>query len=216
MLSTVPIRDMVLKGKASEEEVLGAIRGYYLRERCDGLFLTAVSHLGVRLPVERLVRSLEAASDLRFVIIDGAQEFAHVSAEIRNDYCDLYLTGCHKWLQAYQPMGLAFYGRRRSRLQIETAASHLLRTGELNDPLLQFSTQLESHALDDRTETVNLACLFTCQGAVGRCPGDPHPFLLPPPKAGESQSSRHRGSGLRLAASASTPVLSHRHSAPAS
>jgi hypothetical protein len=165
-VTTAPLREMVLQGQAGEEDVLDAIRTHYLREGCDGLFLTAVSHLGVRLPVERLVRSLEAAREPRFVVIDGAQEFCHVSADLRNDYCDIYLAGCHKWLQAYHPMGLAFYGRRRSRLVIETVLPRSVASGELDDPLLRFSEQLESGALDSRTETVSLACLFSCQGAV--------------------------------------------------
>jgi hypothetical protein len=165
-LTIVPVRDLAMQGRATDDEILDLVRTHYLRERCDGLFLTAVSHLGVRLPVEKLVRSLEAADPPRFVVIDGAQEFCHVTADLRNDYCDLYLAGCHKWLQAYHPMGLAFYGRRRSRFVIETALRDLLACGELDDPLLRFSTQLESDALDDRTETVSLGCLFSCQGAV--------------------------------------------------
>src|SRR5207245_2853810 len=98
--TTVPIRDMVLEGKACKEEVLTALRDRYLRARCDGLFLTGISHLGIRLPIEELVRSLEGAREPRFVVVDGAQEFCHVPLDLRNDYCDLYLAGCHKWLQA--------------------------------------------------------------------------------------------------------------------
>lgn len=165
-LTSVPVRDMALHGQAGEDEIVEAILTNYLRQRCDGLFLTAVSHQGVRQPVERLVRSLEAVAEPRFVVIDGSQEFCHVSADLRHEYCDLYLAGCHKWLQAYHPMGLAFYGRRRSRFVIETVLDQLVFKGELDDPLLRFSTQLETDRLDSRTETVNLACLFSCQGAV--------------------------------------------------
>jgi hypothetical protein len=165
-LTSVPVRDMALHSRAGEEEIVEAILAHYLRQRCDGLFLTAVSHQGVRLPVERLVRSLEAVAEPRFVVIDGSQEFCHVTADLRHEYCDLYLAGCHKWLQAYHPMGLAFYGRRRSRFMIETVLDHLVSKGELDDPLLHFSTQLETDRLDGRTETVALACLFSCQGAV--------------------------------------------------
>ena len=162
----VPVRDLVMRERTTEDEVLDAVRTHYLRQRCDGLFLTAVSHLGIRLPVEQLVRSLEEAREPRFVVIDGAQEFCHVSADLRNDFCDLYLAGCHKWLQAYHPMGLAFYGRRRSQFIIETALKDLVTAGQLDDPLLRFSKQLESDTLDGRTETVSLGCLFSCLGAV--------------------------------------------------
>jgi len=165
-LTTASVRDMALQGQASEDEIVEAVRSRYLEKRCDGLFLTAVSHLGVRLPVERLVRSLEAVCEPRFVVIDGAQEFCHVSADLHHEYCDLYMAGCHKWLQAYHPMGLAFYGRRRSRFVIETILGQLVSAGDLDDPLLRFSAQLESGNLDGGTETVNLACMFSCQGAV--------------------------------------------------
>jgi hypothetical protein len=165
-VTVAPVRDLALQRCAGEEEIVEVVAGHYLREHCDGLFLTAVSHLGVRLPVERLVRALEARCAPRFVVIDGAQEFCHVTADLRHEYCDLYLAGCHKWLQACHPMGLAFYGRRRSRFVIETILGHLLASGELDDPLLAFSQQLESGSLNGRTETVNLACLFSCQGAV--------------------------------------------------
>jgi len=110
-------------------------------------------------------KTVRATADLGGSV-DGSQEFCHVSSDLRHEYCDLYLAGCHKWLQAYHPMGLAFYGRRRSRFVIETVLDHLLRQGELDDPLLRFSTQLETDRLDGRTETVSLACLFSCQGAV--------------------------------------------------
>jgi selenocysteine lyase/cysteine desulfurase len=165
-LTSVPVRDGVLHGQAGEDDIVETVRAHYLRERCDGLLLTSVSHQGVRLPVERIVRSLEAMAEPRFVVIDGSQEFCHVAADLQHEYCDLYLAGCHKWLQAYHPMGLAFYGRRRSRSMIETVLGHFLGTGELDDPLLRFSAQLEGNCLDGRTETVNLACLFSGQGAV--------------------------------------------------
>ncbi len=38
--------------------------------------------------------------------------------------------------------------------------------GELDDPLLRFTTQIEVAAVEGDTETVNLVPLFTCQGAA--------------------------------------------------
>ena len=63
-------------------------------------------------------------------------------------------------------MGLGFYGRRRSRARIETLLKHLLASGEIEDPLLRFTRQLETATLDADTETVNLIPLFTCRGAA--------------------------------------------------
>ncbi|HUY32810.1 MAG TPA: hypothetical protein VMV69_08515 [Pirellulales bacterium] len=49
---------------------------------------------------------------------------------------------------------------------IETLVSKLLSSGELDDPLLRFTTQIETARLDGETETVSLIPLFTCQGAA--------------------------------------------------
>ncbi|MBX9578871.1 MAG: aminotransferase class V-fold PLP-dependent enzyme [Gemmataceae bacterium] len=174
-VTTVPLLRRLLDGRLSEDEAVEVVRAAYLREGCDGLFLTAVSNLGVRLPIERVVRSLEAAGAVRFVVIDGAQDFCHAPADLRNDYGDLYLAGSHKWLGAYHPMGLGFYGRPRSRSFIETVLALLVAGGGLDDPLLRFSTQLEDDALDGTTETVGLAPVFACQGAVADALAGPRP-----------------------------------------
>jgi selenocysteine lyase/cysteine desulfurase len=162
----VPVRGIVSGGQANEEDVIEVVQRCFVTERCDGLFLPAVSHLGYRLPVARIVRTLEKVRELRFVVVDGAQDFCHVSEDLRNEYCDLYLAGGHKWLQGFHPIGLGFYGRQRSRGMIETLLAHLLMRGELDDPLLRFTTQIEIAALEGDTETVNLVPLFTCQGAA--------------------------------------------------
>lgn len=165
-VAPLAVRDLLCDGKTSEDELIETVKARFLAADCDGLFLTAVSHLGVRLPVERLVKTLETARPLRIVVIDGAQDFCHVSADLSHEYCDLYLASCHKWLEGFHPMGLGFYGRRRSLARIETLLGHMLASGELDDPLLSFTSQLETGVLDGDTETVNLIPLFTCQGAA--------------------------------------------------
>jgi selenocysteine lyase/cysteine desulfurase len=165
-VTTIPVGDALLRGQMVQDEVVEFIRAEFLRQGCDGLFLTAVSNLGVRLPVGRLVKAIEADRAVRFIVIDGAQEFCQVSSDLRYEYCDLYLTGCHKWLRAYHPMGLGFYGRRQSRSFIETVLAEMMAAGHFDDPLLEFSGQLEAGAPARPVETVNLAALFSCQGAV--------------------------------------------------
>lgn len=165
-LMPVKVQALLAGDGTTDDEIIQAIRDQFQRSEADGLFLTAVSHLGQRLPLQRLVRSLETVRELRFVVVDGAQDFCHVSADLSMEYCDLYLTGSQKWLQGFHPMGLGYYGRKRSRGIIQTLLNHLLATGELDDPLLRFTTQLETAMLDGETETVNLISLFTCQGAA--------------------------------------------------
>ena len=166
VLTKVGLLDEALSGKLSEGDMIAKICETFLNEKCDGLFLTAVSNLGMRLPVAQIVKELETVATVRFVVIDGAQEFRHVPGDLGQDCCDLYLTGVHKWFRAYHPLGLAFYGRLRSRTYIETQLMRLLTAGEMDDPLLRFSTQLENDTLDGTTETVNLAPLFSCLGAT--------------------------------------------------
>lgn len=165
-VTTAAVRSLTSDGCATEDDVIRQVCRQFRESRCDGLFLTAVSHLGIRLPVERLVRTLEAAGELRFVVVDGAQDFCHVSADLGHEYCDLYLASCHKWLQGFHPLGLGFYGRRSSRPVVERVLQHLLTNGDLDDPLLRFTTQMERGSMDGETETVNLLPLFSGQGAA--------------------------------------------------
>jgi Aminotransferase class-V len=165
-ITLVSIRRAIVDSHASEDEVVEQICGAFAQQSCDGLFLTAVNNQGIRLPVERLVRLLEAKHRICFVVVDGAQDFCHVSSDLRGEYCDFYLAGSHKWLGAHCPMGLGFYGRKRSRGFVETILDKMLAIGDLDDPLLRFVTQLEARTGSGTTETVNLLPLFCCQGAV--------------------------------------------------
>lgn len=176
-VTTVSLRDVLLRDHANVNDVVEAAKATFLEAGCDGLFLTAVSHRGLHLPCEALVRALEAAREVRSVVIDGAQDFCHASADLSHEYCDLYLAGCHKWLGAFHPMGLGFYGRHSSARMIETLVASLLASRELDDPLLKFTTQIETAKLDGETETVGLIPLFTCLGAVEDALD--HPCSLP-------------------------------------
>ena len=179
VVTTLAVRELMCNGQATEDQLVEAVRSRFVQSDCDGLFLTAVSNLGFRLPVERLVRALEAARELRFVVIDGAQDFCHVSADLGNEYCDLYLASCHKWLQGFHPMGLGFYGRHRSRSMIETAAPPAAFAGANSMTRCCGSRHSwKSAALDGETETVNLIPLFTSQGAAADALERPSP----PPK----------------------------------
>jgi hypothetical protein len=165
-LTTVSLCAELLRGAIDENEVIRRIQAEFIKHECDGLLLPAVSHLGVRLPVQAIHREIEKHHEVRFVVVDGAQDFCHVTSDLRNDCCDLYLTGCHKWLGASQPMGLAFYGRRRSRAFIETVLARLIKSRQIDDPLLRFVELLCRGTTHPFEETVNISPLFSCQGAV--------------------------------------------------
>lgn len=175
-ITCVPLREAVLWGRMTIAEAVERVRDEFARGECDGLFLPAVSNWGVRLPVREIVRAVEATQRPRFVVVDGAQELSHAAADLKDEFCDLYLAGVSKWLGAGNPMGLGFYGRRRSRSFIETTLTYLMRAGEIDDPLLRFSAELEGQPDLSVSETVGLVPLFACQGAVadalagGTCP----------------------------------------------
>ena len=177
-VTTVPIRSGALYGAMPAAEVVGRIASAYREGDCDGLFLTAVSHEGVRLPVRDIVRAVGVSSRPRFVAVDGAQDLCHGQTDLGGDWCDLYLAGCQKWLGAYHPMGLGFLGRDRSAALIEAELGDLLARGQLDDPLLRFTDGLDREEPDPLGETVGLASLFSCRGAVadvlgaGRPPAD--------------------------------------------
>ena len=164
-VTPVALRTEVLSGRVGEAELIDRVCAAFGRERCDGLFLSAVSNWGVRVPVERIVRRVEQAHRVWLVVVDGAQEFCHTPGRLDTEYCDLYLTGCHKWLGAHHPMGLAFFGRSRSRRAVDALVTTMTESGDLDDPLLRFSTQLET-GTHVAMETLDLLPLFTARAAI--------------------------------------------------
>ncbi|MEO2090000.1 MAG: aminotransferase class V-fold PLP-dependent enzyme [Gemmataceae bacterium] len=165
-LTEVPLREGVLSGRLTDAELVEVVCDRFARAGCDGLYLTAVNNLGVRFPVERVVRRLEAAHAVRVVVVDAAQEFCHVPLPLLTVSCDLYLAGAHKWLRGYHPLGVAFYGRRQSCGRVRTVLAQAVRSGEIDDPLLRFTARLESGTDEHLSETVNLAPLFSTTGAL--------------------------------------------------
>ena len=156
----------MFSGRLTETELIDFVCDRFAEAKCDGLYLTSVNNLGVRFPVERVVRRLESAHSVRIVVVDGAQAFCHIPDSLQSETCDLYLAGAHKWLRGYNPLGMAFYGRRQSRGRVRTALAHGVRSGEIDDPLLRFTARLESGTDEHLSETVNLTPLFSTNGAL--------------------------------------------------
>jgi selenocysteine lyase/cysteine desulfurase len=165
-VTRLAIRNDILSGRLTESELVDVICDQFSQAKCDGLYLTAVSNIGVRFPTERIVRRLETNHTVRAVVIDGAQEFCQLPSSLASSCCDLYLTGTHKWLCAYHPLGIAFYGRERSRERVQTMLAHMISSREIDDQLLRFTSRLEMGAVERISETVNITPLFSAQGAV--------------------------------------------------
>jgi hypothetical protein len=163
-LAFFPAREACFRGGLQAAEFIRALATHYRREQCEGLFLSAVSFEGVRLPIAEVIVSLSDVRPPRFIVVDGAQALAHVPANI--PVCDVYLAGCHKWLAAGHPMGLAFHPRQNSQDFLRTLADEMVADGDLDDPLLAFTAQLENRRLEPFSETVSLSSLFSCAAAA--------------------------------------------------
>lgn len=165
-LVVLSVRRWILRQGATRESLVQRVAGLYDRRRCDGAFLTAISNDGIRLPVAAIFDAMNSQAALRFAAVDGAQEIGQANVAIPSTLCDFYFAGCHKWLGAYQPMGLAFGGRPETWAFCNRHIRQAIQADTANDPLLCFSSQLVANKLDSVSETANLAPLFTCHGAI--------------------------------------------------
>ncbi len=166
VLVSIPIRGEVLSGQLHSGGLISCLARAYGHHGCDGFFLAAVSHDGVRVPVASLLTAIRQQAELRLAVIDGAQELAHVPVNLAAAHCDIWLAGCHKWLGAHQPLGVAVLGNPASATGLHEALVADCRTSLGDDPLLRFLLHLDDQGVDDVPETVNLAPLFTAWGAL--------------------------------------------------
>jgi hypothetical protein len=153
----IRLRAAVFSEQLSETEVIERIATVYSRARCDGAFLTAVTHDGVRLPVDRIIERLRIISPLSFVVVDASQAIGHVPDELGIQQADLVVAGVHKWLRAGLPMGVGFGSH---------AAIADIRKALYSDPLLALTSRSRVRAREVN-ETVNVWPLFSCHAAVG-------------------------------------------------
>ncbi|MDC0936279.1 aminotransferase class V-fold PLP-dependent enzyme [Pirellulales bacterium] len=161
----IPLRHMIHRG-ADVSAIADTVSAGMLEHGAQALFLPAISHDGIQLPITEIAAAVSRRCDLRFVAIDGAQHTAHGAVPVREMNCDFYLGGAHKWLRGLYPLGIGVYGRPRTRKFIDTTVRRLRAAGRLDDPILRFTDQLEWGTLDAVTETVNLSGLLSTHGAA--------------------------------------------------
>jgi hypothetical protein len=164
--AVVPLRDAILRDRAPLGEIVQRILKAYRANQCDGLFLPAVSHDGIRLPIRMVCRAVSQYRPPRFVVVDGVQAFCHAPVDLAGDWCDMFIAGCHKWFGGHIPLGLAVLPRRESAALIKRVLDRHLRTGHWHDPLVHFIWQSEHESRDRFSETVNLTGLFSCQASL--------------------------------------------------
>ncbi|MCA9160348.1 MAG: aminotransferase class V-fold PLP-dependent enzyme, partial [Planctomycetales bacterium] len=132
----------------------------YCSEGCNGLFLPAVDHLGTRIPVAQIVRTIrEFGGEVRFVVVDAAQALGHIPLDDDCNVADFIVAGTHKWLGSYSTLGIGVAPQTTSSAAIGIGIQQALRNSLTDDGLLAFIEQLKGDA-NIQSETVNLCPLF--------------------------------------------------------
>jgi aspartate aminotransferase-like enzyme len=157
----VPLHSQILRDGPSAIDLERHIVQRYRREGCDGIFLSDITYLGVRMPVSQVLRSL--VPDRCFCVVDGAQAINHRPINLTRLGCDLYLAGTQKWLRSYHPLRIALVGRERNARSI----ANMTRSNRHRfDPLFQFCEAMDGNDFESFGETVNVSALITATGAL--------------------------------------------------
>ncbi|MBX7167086.1 MAG: hypothetical protein K1X74_12220 [Pirellulales bacterium] len=168
MPSIVRVRRRIFRDQMSADELIDVIAAHYRQHSCDGLFLPSVSHDGVRLPVARIHHLLRSHRPPELVVVDGAQGFAHTDSREDVDAADIYLVSAHKWLRSGLPLGIAIC---RDAAVTERLAHYEQRDHPSSEPLMRLVRELTQGKATSFGETVNVAPLVTCFGAVAELSG---------------------------------------------
>ncbi len=164
--SEVLVRHRIFRESISPSALVEYLASEFVRKKCDGLFVPLVDNLGIRLPIEALVKRIRQQAELRFVVVDGAQAIGHVPLQLKANYCDFLLAGSHKWLRAFHTMGIGFFGNPSSCHYIVDSLQCWSRTGSIDDPLLAFSDELATGTQRPFGETVQVAPLLVADAAT--------------------------------------------------
>jgi len=167
-LTTLPLQGPVLNDRISQDELVDRVLERYFGENCDGLLLSALTSRGVRLPIPQIIPAVSRVRRPGFVVVDAAQAVNHTPLHAAAPYCDFLIAGCHKWLRAYHPLGLGCCCRPTADTVVAEVSREMTERGQLDDPLLSFTWELENGRCEAFSETVNLAPLFTAAAAVSR------------------------------------------------
>ncbi len=161
----VPLRSNILDRQWDIDEVCKDIASAYVRHRCDGILLPAVDSTGILLPVTRIVEELRRVGNRPFVLVDAAQALGHVDLGSLSSIADFLVTGTHKWVGSYFPLGVGIACNPHTQPWISNCVRSMVSGADLDDGLLRFVTEIENNIDVQRPETINLGPLFTGCGA---------------------------------------------------
>ena len=157
---TLPIRDKLFGTHMTAADVVEHFTEAFAHHDCDGVFLSDINYLGVRLPAEEILRQL--GNQCRFSVIDGAQAINQRPVDLSQLGCDLYLAGTQKWFCSYHPLRIALVGKRSSAELIGRIAKHTAHS----DSLFDFCRALQGNSNSSYGETVNVSALIVAAGSL--------------------------------------------------
>lgn len=163
----VRVRNAALRGDISAEDLCRMVSRQYRRQQANGLFLSVVSHHGVRFPVTAILRELEGGQTRPdFTVLDSAQAFGHIPHDFELENCDLLLAGCHKWLRSHHPLGFAVSIRHRSHNFVRLVMQNIAKKWDADDPLLSLTAQPKDVSHSGSSETIDLSGVFCARAAL--------------------------------------------------
>lgn len=154
-LTVLPLRQRIWQQGFTADDVATTVVSELQRTNADSLFLPAVTHTGIRMPLPRILQSMSDGPSSVWVIIDASQAYGHTNTNEWARLADFTFGGCHKWVRSYLPLSVGF-ARQHDRT--------ILRRKMSRDPLCQFcdTTGVGKASM----ETVNVTSLLTAQSAV--------------------------------------------------
>jgi hypothetical protein len=164
-LHVVPLSQVVHGDGGTDSDVLDAILSAFVEHQCDGLFVSDITNLGVRLPVQRLSCNIRSHRPESFIAIDGAQALHQRPIDLARLRCDLYMTGTQKWFGSYHPLRVVFAGSENSKHIVTSVAEHLAASN-MADGLFSFCRELEGDNPSSCGETINVSALIAAAGAL--------------------------------------------------
>lgn len=171
-LHVIPLRQFIAKNCPSGPEIIDFVSGQFRKHSCDGLFLTAVSHDGIRLPAGEMISAIEKRSEVKVSVIDGAQEFVQVDHRQSLQASDFYMTSGHKWAGSFIPIAIGVFGSNRSASRIKQIVADQVDSGLIDDPLMQLCWDSTTSPPVAAPSTANVAALFACDAAIADLASD--------------------------------------------
>lgn len=152
------LRSAALRNETPSEVLAEIVCEVFVRRGCDSLVLPLIDHRGTTLPVGEIVRRLTLVGRRpRYVVVDASQALGHVPVDIELLGCDLLISGAHKWVGGYQPLGIGV---------ASWPTKQGLHGSSNNDPLLLLTREAAGALSVRHGETAAVLPLITAAGAL--------------------------------------------------